>query len=201
MAVEIFPIHPPVVRYHCVVDTVAKDQRQRTQNAHFRPDSVAPSMHGTGRLENPRFVSSLYVISRCTANDGTEEAVDCTGDSWQYQAADGAWKTEVSFPTNGDDEFDPNSVAFEGFLSATGDGGITVSGIPASIATAVSDSLYGRPVRLNLTCHQESAVVEEEESCVIFMVDFTNYSPAFNVNMALYRFKGKVQQKPVCRGH
>lgn len=71
-----------------------------------------------------------------------------------------------------------------------------MSGIPASIATAVSDSLYGRPIRLNLTCNQESPVVEEEESCVLFKVDFTNFSPAFNVNMALYRFKGKVQQQP-----
>lgn len=119
--------------------------------------------------------------------------MDCTGDSWQYQAADGVWKTDVAFPTNGD-ESDPTPVSIEGFLNATGDGGITVSGIPATIAAAVSDSLYGRPIRLSLTCSQDSPVVQEEESCVLFELGFTNYSPGFNVNMALYRFKGEANR-------
>lgn len=133
-------------------------------------------------------------MSWCTANDGTEETVDCSGDSWQYQAADGTWRTEVSFPTDGA-ESDQNPVSFGGFLNATGNGEITVSGIPSSIAVAVSDSLVGRPIRLNLTCNLGSPVVEQEESCVLFGVDFTNYSPAFNVNMALYRFKGEIDDK------
>lgn len=143
------------------------------------------------RADTHANVFFLLLCDVCTASDGTEESADCTGDSWQYQAADGAWKTEVRFPTNGD-ESDPNPVSFEeGFLNATGNGEVTVSGISASIATAVSDSFYGRAIRLNLTCNQQSPAIEEEESCVLFEIDFTNFSPNFNVNMALYRFKGK----------
>lgn len=105
------------------------------------------------------------------ANDGTEEAVDCVGDSWRYQLANGDWRTEVNFP-------DPDSTApatFDGMLfNATADGNFTVSGIPASIAPAVSDSLYGRTIQLDLACNQEDAV-DDADACVLFQVNFTNY--------------------------
>ncbi|CAN0261324.1 unnamed protein product [Ectocarpus sp. 12 AP-2014] len=123
------------------------------------------------------------------ADDGTEEADDCTGDSWRYQAADGEWKTELSFPATWESSDAAPMVSFEGFFNATGDGEVTVSGIPTSIAPAVSDSLYGRNIEFALTCNQEDPAVMEEDSCVLFQVDFMNYSPTFDVNMALFRFE------------
>lgn len=135
--------------------------------------------------------NSLFSLSVAAEDDGTEEAVDCTGDSWRYQAADGEWKTELSFPATWESSDVAPMVYFEGFFNATGDGEVTVSGIPTSIAPAVSDSLYGRNIELALTCNQEDPVVVEEDSCVLFQVEFTNYSPTFDVNMALFRFEGK----------
>ncbi|CAM9231177.1 unnamed protein product [Hapterophycus canaliculatus] len=124
------------------------------------------------------------------ASDGTEEAVDCTADSWRYQTADGEWKTVLGFPADEDDSDSPAPVSFEGFFNVTGDGEITVSGIPSSIAPAMSDSLYGRTIQLNLTCDESqlSAIVDEEDSCVLFQVEFSTYSSALDFNMALYRF-------------
>lgn len=96
--------------------------------------------------------------------------MDCVGDSWRYQLANGDWRTEVNFP----DE-DSTAAAFDGLLfNATADGVFTVSGIPASIAPAVSDSLYGRTIQLDLDCNQEDAV-DDADACVLFQVNFTNY--------------------------
>lgn len=137
-----------------------------------------------------RAPNSLFSLSVVAADDGTEEAVDCTGDSWRYQAANGEWKTELSFPATWESSDTAPMVSFEGFFKATGDGEVTVSGISTSIAPAVSDSLYGRIIELALTCNQEDPVVMEEDSCLLFHVEFTNYSPIFDVNMALFRFEG-----------
>lgn len=127
-----------------------------------------------------------------SASDGTEEAANCTADSWRYQTADGEWRTDLGFPADEDDSDSPAPVTFEEFFNVTGDGEITVPGIPASIAPAMSDSLYGRTIQLNLTCEQAqlTAVVDEEDSCVLFQVEFSTYSPALDFNMALYRFQG-----------
>lgn len=151
------------------------------------PDGLQPRLCSPHQRA-PR--NSLFSLSLVAADDGTEEAVDCTGDSWRYQAADGEWKTELSFPATWESSDAAPMVSFEGFFNATGDGEVTVSGIPASIAPAVSDSLYGRNIELALTCNQEDPVVLEEDYCVQFQVDFTNYSPTFDVNMALFRFEG-----------
>lgn len=127
-----------------------------------------------------------------SAGDGTEDAVDCTADSWRYQTADGEWRTELGFPADEDVSDSPAPVSFEGFFNVTAGGEVTVSGIPASIAPAMSDSLFGRMIQLNLTCDDAelSASVNVEESCVLFQVDFSTYSPALDFNMALYRFQG-----------
>lgn len=113
-------------------------------------------------------VPHLFV---CAGSDDTGEAVNCTCDSWQYMHADGEWRSEVTFPGDGVN----STPALSGSLfNSTKNGGITVSPIPASIAPAVSDSLYGRTIQLNLTCNQE-AVVEKNESCVLFQVEFNNF--------------------------
>lgn len=114
------------------------------------------------------------------ASNDTEvegEEVDCTGDAWRYQTADGDWRTEVTYP---DKEMMSSSVSFDGFFNATG-GEVTVSSIPASIAPAVSDTLYGRTIQLNLTCNHQADTsslrlsVDEQDSCVLFQVEFSNY--------------------------
>lgn len=71
-------------------------------------------------------------------------------------------------------EEDSEVVTFDGVFNATGDGGITVSSIPSSIAPAMSNSLFGRTIQLNLTCDQPD-VVSEDDACVLFQVEFTNY--------------------------
>lgn len=109
--------------------------------------------------------------------DGTEEAVNCTGRSWQYLTADGEWRTNVTFPND-----DQTSVKFDGFFNSTGSGEFTVSSIPASIAPAVSDTLYGRTIQANLTCNQDD-MVDEGDSCVSFQVEFNNYR-CVNVTLA-----------------
>ncbi|CAB1120088.1 unnamed protein product [Ectocarpus sp. CCAP 1310/34] len=77
-----------------------------------------------------------------------EEAIDCTGDSWRHQAADGEWKTELSFPATWESSDAAPIVSFEGFFYAIGDVEVMISGIPTSIAPAVADSLYGRNIEL-----------------------------------------------------
>lgn len=123
------------------------------------------------------------MISFVTGNahagtDGTEEAVNCTGRSWQYLTADDEWRTNVTFPNE-----DQTSVRFDGFFNSTGSGEFTVSSIPASIAPAVSDTLYGRRIQVNLTCNQEDDMVDEGDSCVSFQVEFSNYR-CVNVTLA-----------------
>ncbi|CAM9360309.1 unnamed protein product, partial [Scytosiphon promiscuus] len=125
------------------------------------------------------------------ASDGTEEAVDCLAESWQYETADGEWRTDLAFPADEDSSDSPAPVTFEDLFSVTGDGAMTVSGIPASIAPAISDSLYGRTIQVNLTCDEAQlpAVVDQEDSCVLFQVESSTYSSAVDFNMALYRFQ------------
>lgn len=103
-------------------------------------------------------------------SDTEGERVNCTSTAWQYFGANDTRKTEVAFP----DEEPTNATAFEELFIATNGSYLKVAAVPAERAVAVSDSLYGWTIQINLTCDQD-AVVEEEDSCVIFEVDFTNY--------------------------
>lgn len=65
-------------------------------------------------------------------------------------------------------------VSCEGLFNATGEGDLVVSEIPESKAVAVSDSLFGNTIELDLTCSDDAGIIDADESCVQFMVNFTN---------------------------
>lgn len=85
--------------------------------------------------------------------------------------AGGAYETNVAFPDS-DSNTTTADVSVDGLFNATG-GYVLVDSIPAEIAVAVSDSLYGRTIEVSLSCSQEEAVAEED-SCIVFEVNFTN---------------------------
>lgn len=98
-------------------------------------------------------------------------AVNCTVTSWQYMS-NGTWETALYYP----DEVPTNPTEFQGLFSANGSD-LLVAPVPASLAPALSDSLYGRTVQVDLVCDTEHipATVQDDDSCVIFEVEFTNY--------------------------
>lgn len=106
-----------------------------------------------------------------SVSDTETYTVNCTVTSWQY-LSNGTWETALYYPA----EEPVNPTEFQELFSANGTD-LIVPPVPASLAPALSDSLYGRTVQVNLMCDTEyiPATVEGEDSCVIFEVDFTNY--------------------------
>lgn len=113
------------------------------------------------------------IYRAATTTDDQTIPVNCTGDGWRYFSADGAAKTDLTYPDSSL-EATNTEVSFDGLFNATGEGDLVVSEIPESKAVAVSDSLFGNTIELDLTCSDGAGVVDVVASCVQFMVNFTN---------------------------
>ncbi|CAM9591361.1 unnamed protein product [Pylaiella littoralis] len=115
--------------------------------------------------------------------------VNCTVDSWRYQLAGGGYATNFTFPDSGDIA-NTTQVAFEELFAADGHN-LSINSYPTDVAVAISDSLVSVDIEVFLTCDQEP-VVADEDSCVLFNMNFTNSSPepdAELLSSALYRFE------------
>ena len=111
-----------------------------------------------------------------TASEDSEQTTavtNCTGTSWRYQLADGSYTAKLSSP-DADSYGDTSKETLEGLFNASADN-LVVDSIPWSSAVAASDSLYGRPVEVFVSCEIEGDIeVDDEDSCVKFEVNFTN---------------------------
>lgn len=116
-------------------------------------------------------MSLLLGTDEANGNE-TTEALNCTATSWRYMLTDDTYETVVTYP---DSEFNTTNteVAFADLFTAQGED-LYVSPIPAGKAVAVSDSLFGRPIEVALSCSGQQQVTSDDESCVLFHANFTN---------------------------
>lgn len=120
---------------------------------------------------------AFIVFFNVGAGDDPTANITCTGISSSYHVGNNIWSTEVDFPVAEGE--DTESIPMGDMFHANGTD-LWVSSVPASMAVALYDSLYGREVRLDVTCTDANGAeilptVDDGDSCILFELNFTNY--------------------------